>query len=80
MTENEGGRASYWILRCAHLDLMLSPAESMTLTAMFQLTECFGFRAATGELAALRNYPYGAVHGKYSNNDLTPPLHGCCTA
>ena len=61
VTDNEDGRARYWILRRASLDLVLSPAESMTLTAMFQHAECFGFRAATGELAALRDYAADSI-------------------
>jgi len=54
-------RARYWKLNGASLDLVLSPAESMTLTAIFQHAERFGFSAALGELATLRNYAADSV-------------------
>lgn len=54
-------RARSWKLNRASLDLILSPTESMTLIAIFQHAERFGFSAAMGELATLREYAAGAV-------------------
>ncbi|MFK8328615.1 helix-turn-helix transcriptional regulator [Pseudomonas sp. BJa5] len=60
----EGGkdrRARYWRLNRSSLDLVLSPTESMTLSAVFQHAERFGFRVEVGELATLREYAAGSV-------------------
>ncbi|CAG8865203.1 hypothetical protein PS627_01156 [Pseudomonas fluorescens] len=52
----EDGRARYWKLNRTSVDLVLSPAESMTMFAVFQHAERFGFRVERGELATLRDY------------------------
>lgn len=46
----------YWKLGKNSFELVLSPTESMTLAAIFQHAERFGFRAQTEQLARLREY------------------------
>lgn len=54
-------RALYWKLGRASFDLTLSPTESMTLAAIFQHAERFGFRAQTEQLVMLREYAEGKI-------------------
>jgi predicted DNA-binding transcriptional regulator YafY len=54
-------RSKYWALGRGSFDLALSPEESMTLTAIFQHAERFGFWATSDELTKLRDYAAGEI-------------------
>lgn len=58
VTKSEGPlpRLHYWKLGRSSFELRLSPTESITLTAIFQHAERFGFSFATEQLVDLRNY------------------------
>jgi predicted DNA-binding transcriptional regulator YafY len=68
--EKPVGQKSYrWKLRKARLDLALTPSESMTLEAMLQHAERFGFKVVADQLVELRNYALGVI-GRNSKHDL----------
>ncbi|MHC8380941.1 helix-turn-helix transcriptional regulator [Pseudomonas sp. LB3P14] len=58
----------YWTLGRGSLDLALSPAESMTLTAIFQHADRFGFRIKSEELTKLREYAESEVWARSTRN------------
>jgi predicted DNA-binding transcriptional regulator YafY len=68
--EKPVGQKSYrWKLRKARLDLVLTPAESMTLVAILQHAERFGFKVVTDQLVELRDYALGVI-SRNSKHDL----------
>ena len=68
--EKPVGQKSYrWKLRKARLDLALTPSESMTLEAMLQHAERFGFKVVADQLVELRNYALGVI-SRNSKHDL----------
>lgn len=58
----------YWILGRGSIDLALTPAESMTLTAIFQHADRFGFRVKSQELTKLREYAESEVWAGSTRN------------
>lgn len=60
----EDGRARYWKLNRAGIDLILSPTESMTLYAIFQHAQRFGLRAETEALTTLRDYVADSIRAE----------------
>ena len=58
----------YWELGRGSLDLALSPADSMTLTAIFQHADRFGFRIKSDELIKLRHYAETEVWARCERN------------
>ncbi|MFJ4397323.1 helix-turn-helix transcriptional regulator [Pseudomonas sp. NPDC089396] len=69
--EKPKGQKSYkWTLhKNVSLDLVLSPTESMTLLAMLQHSERFGFKLVTEQLVKLRDYALGVIT-RNSEQDL----------
>ncbi|HGM5583865.1 TPA: helix-turn-helix transcriptional regulator [Pseudomonas putida] len=68
--EKPAGQKSYrWKLRKARLDLVLTPAESITLVAILQHAERFGFKVVTDQLVELRGYALGVI-SRSSRHDL----------
>jgi predicted DNA-binding transcriptional regulator YafY len=66
----EGQRSFKWALhKNVSLDLVLSPTESMTLLAMLQHSERFGFKLVTEQLVKLRDYALGVIT-RNSGQDL----------
>lgn len=57
-------RSLYWELGRGSFDLALSPEESMTLSAIFQHADRFGFWADTEELTKLREYAVGELKSR----------------
>lgn len=58
----------YWTSGRGSLDLSLTPAESMTLTAIFQHADRFGFRVKSEELIKLREYAESEVWARSPRN------------
>lgn len=58
----------YWISGRGSIDLTLTPAESMTLTAIFQHADRFGFRIESEELSRLREYAKSEVWATSTRN------------
>ncbi|MEW5669043.1 WYL domain-containing protein [Pseudomonas putida] len=68
--EKPFGQKSYrWKLRKARLDLALTPSESMTLVAILQHAERFGFKVVADQLVELRDYALGVI-SRNSKHDL----------
>lgn len=68
--EKPVGQKSYrWKLRKARLDLVLTPSESMTLAAILQHAERFGFKVVTDQLVELRDYALRII-SRNSKHDL----------
>jgi len=68
--EKPAGQKSYrWKLRKARLDLALTPSESMTLEAILQHAERFGFKVVADQLVELRDYAIGVI-SRNSKHDL----------
>ncbi|MQG92832.1 WYL domain-containing protein [Pseudomonas sp. MN1F] len=68
--EKPAGQKSYrWKLRKARLDLALTPSESMTLEAILQHAERFGFKVVADQLVELRDYALGVI-SRNSKHDL----------
>lgn len=61
-------KSKYWKLGRGSFDLALSPAESMTLTAIFQHADRFGFRTRTEQLTKLRDYAASAIRTHATRN------------
>ncbi len=58
----------YWISGRGSIDLALTPAESMTLTAIFQHADRFGFQIESEELTNLREYAESEVWARSTRN------------
>lgn len=65
----KGQKSYHWKLRKARLDLALTPSESMTLEAMLQHAERFGFKVVADQLVELREYALGVI-SRNSKHDL----------
>ncbi|QXI40656.1 hypothetical protein [Pseudomonas xantholysinigenes] len=66
----KGKKSFQWRLhRNVSLDLVLTPTESMTLLAMLQHSERFGFKLVTKQLVTLRDYALGVIT-RNSKQDL----------
>jgi predicted DNA-binding transcriptional regulator YafY len=66
----KGKKSFQWRLhRNVSLDLVLTPNESMTLLAMLQHSERFGFKLVTKQLVKLRDYALGVIT-RNSKQDL----------
>lgn len=61
-------KSLYWILGRGGMDLALTPPESMTLTAIFQHADRFGFRVKSEELTNLREYAESEVWARSARN------------
>ena len=61
-------KSRYWILGRGSIDLALTPPESMTLTAIFQHADRFGFRVKSEELTKLREYAESEVWARSARN------------
>ena len=61
-------KSKYWKLGRGSFDLALSPSESMTLTAIFQHADRFGFRTETEQLTKLRDYATSAIRTHATRN------------
>ncbi|MGO4802249.1 helix-turn-helix transcriptional regulator [Pseudomonas sp. W22_MBD1_FP4] len=58
----KGQKSFQWRLhRNVSLDLVLTPTESITLLAMLQHSERFGFKLVTEQLVKLRDYALGVI-------------------
>lgn len=57
----KGQKSYYWSLHDVKLDLVLKPSESVTLIAMLQHAERFGFKLVTEQMARLRDYALGVI-------------------
>ncbi|MVV49899.1 WYL domain-containing protein [Pseudomonas sp. PB120] len=67
--KNPNAKSLLWAVGRGSVDLTLSPMECMTLTAIFQHADRFGFRSDTEDLAKLRAYASTEV-GKKARRDL----------
>lgn len=68
--KHKGKKSFQWRLhRNVSLDLVLTPTESMTLLAMLQHSERFGFKLVTKQLVKLRDYALGVIT-RNSKQDL----------
>ncbi|CAI8974581.1 helix-turn-helix transcriptional regulator [Pseudomonas soli] len=61
-TKPKGQKSYYWSLHNVGLDLVLKPAESVTLIAILQHAERFGFKLVTEQMVRLRNYAQGVIN------------------
>lgn len=68
--EKPARQKSYqWTLRKARLELALTPAESMTMIAILQHAERFGFKVVADQLVELREHALGVIR-RHSKHDL----------
>lgn len=63
----ENHRSRYWSIGRESLKLAFSPEESLTLTAIFQHAERFGFWLGSAELERLRDYAAGSIKSHSGN-------------
>ncbi|MCK1788891.1 helix-turn-helix transcriptional regulator [Pseudomonas violetae] len=61
-------RRRYWKLGRGSLDLALTPPDAMTLTAILQHADRFGFRIESDQLVKLRNYAATEVWSRSERN------------
>lgn len=63
----ENHRSRYWMIGQESLNLAFSPEESLTLIAIFQHAERFGFWLGSAELEKLRDYAAGSIKSHSGN-------------
>lgn len=66
--KGEDYKSSFWALGRGSFDLALSPSDSMTLTAIFQHADRFGFRIESDQLTKLREYAASEVWARSTRN------------
>lgn len=66
--KGENYKSSFWALGRGSFDLALSPSDSMTLTAIFQHADRFGFRIESDQLTKLRDYAASEVWARSTRN------------